>query len=389
MGYKIAFLVSHPTQFEVPFFRYHEKLHGTGDTEICIDVYYVNKARIRDLFDREIQRPPGWDFDDQEGYSHFAVPPGTWAKTIFFWRIYQSYDYDAVIFSFGYRNISFILNFLIAKAKKIPLVYRGDSILLYNQNSIKAKAKKIILQFIYSFFDAFLAVGTLSRQAFVHYGVSEKKIFLFPYIPDIRRFNRESLEARERKDVLRKKINIKEDAVVFIAVTKFVAREGPMDVVKAFAEIKDVLPQAILLLVGDGPQRNEILDYIKKKSLSNIVPLGYQPYSLLPVLYGISDVFIHPAHEECWGVSVNEAMACGLPIILSDCVGSGADLLKGNGFSYKAGNISQLVKCIIKLTENKTIRKNMGNRSWDIIQQWNFNLIAKELQKMIHFVRNK
>lgn len=383
---RLAFLVEKPTQFEVPFFRAHAQLVQNGLTKVCIDVYYLKHSSVKTLFDDEIGRPPGWDFDDQEGYRFFKIPSGKLERAKFLWKDIFSADYDAVIIN-GYRHNDFLLNLFIDKIKRIPLVLRGDSVRVYRRKGIKQAVKSLMLRILYLFPDAFLAVGSLSRQALIHYGVPKDHIFLFPYAIDNDQFHQKSCLTSQQRSEARQGMGIPETSVVFIAVTKFVPREGPMDLLQAFHHLDPKAPNAMLLLVGDGPQREEVKEYLRQNNLKNVFWVGYQPYSQLPRLYGISDAFIHPAHEECWGVSVNEAMACGLPIILSHQVGSGADLLDGNGLVYQSGNFKELSDCIMTLTEEEKLRLRMGKRSLEIIERWGFRHTSNQLQALVDFLQ--
>jgi glycosyltransferase involved in cell wall biosynthesis len=75
---------------------------------------------------------------------------------------------------------------------------------------------------------------------------------------------------------------------------------------------------------------------------------GYIPYLELPALYAACDLFVHPAREERWGVSVAEALACGLPVVTSSRVGAAYDLIHpgANGFTYEAGDVTDLAQRI-------------------------------------------
>ena len=108
-----------------------------------------------------------------------------------------------------------------------------------------------------------------------------------------------------------------------------------------------------MLLVGDGILRKEIEKEIALCQNAVYLP-GYVAYSELPKFYGISDLFVHPAVNEPWGVSVNEALACGLPVITSDGVGSRIDLLQENqdGFIFPKQDIKTLAKILANCYQN-------------------------------------
>ena len=139
-----------------------------------------------------------------------------------------------------------------------------------------------------------------------------------------------------------------------------------------------------MLLVGDGPIRNELEEYSNNNFKRQATFTGYVKYPELPKYYGISDIFVHTSNNEPWGVSVQEAMASGLPVITSEFVGSSVDLIKEgqNGFIYKTNNIKELkVKLLHALTINKLEVKRTND---NILEFWSyaytFNILLKYLR---------
>ena len=108
----------------------------------------------------------------------------------------------------------------------------------------------------------------------------------------------------------------------------------------------------------------------------------------MPVLYQSADLFCLPSKSESWGLSINEAMACGKAVLASDTVGCAADLIdRGhNGLVFNEGDITSLASCLDVLTVSKTELARMGERSKAIISEWNFLKIAKEIESHIYRV---
>jgi glycosyltransferase involved in cell wall biosynthesis len=113
-----------------------------------------------------------------------------------------------------------------------------------------------------------------------------------------------------------------------VAVSKMSDREDPLTAIRGFARMAATVDGARLLFVGDGPLRSEVENEIRILGIGAKVRLeGYVPYESLAACYGAADLFIHVPRREPWGISVAEAMACGLPVVASSTVGSAADLV--------------------------------------------------------------
>jgi glycosyltransferase involved in cell wall biosynthesis len=127
------------------------------------------------------------------------------------------------------------------------------------------------------------------------------------------------------------------------------------------------------MLVGDGEKRKELEEFAKKYPVKNIIFTGYIPYPDLPLYYGISNLFVHTSCNGPWGVSVQEALASGLPVITSNMVGSSVDLIEigKNGFVYPAGDIEKLSEYIQFVLDNMS-KDKVRTVNEHILQKWNY-----------------
>ena len=176
---------------------------------------------------------------------------------------------------------------------------------------------------------------------------------------------------------------------VVVAVLRFVERERPLDLLRAVDSLQQRNVQVSTILVGDGPQGTDIVDFVRSHNLQRVILPGFQILSDLPRFYAVTDMFVHPAIYESWGLSVNEAMACGLPVIASDRVGASYDLIRfgKTGLIYRAGDIDQLAACIEELCKNEEIRKTMGTNARNLVHQsWNYEKsVSALLDALEHF----
>jgi glycosyltransferase involved in cell wall biosynthesis len=381
---KIAFIVEFPTQFEVPFYQYVSgklKEQGAKDFDSSFDsaqddpkdfdfhVIY-NYTDQEDYHDFELGKTVGWGFNLYKGYTHFIADKNDIINSVS--RILDRENYDYVILN-GYKNSYAGLPDL-CKKRNIPIALRIDSV-LYNLSLFKRILKRIYLPFAYRKFDHFFAVGSETRRFLNWLGIKNERIHYFSYSVAEEWFRNKANDV-EKVKVLKTQLGIVEQKVL-LSVAKFVARESPWDILKAFEKLNDL--NLVLILVGDGKERKALEDYAKQMSHLKIIFTGYIPYQELGYYYGVSDIFIHAAKNEPWGVSVQEALSCDCTVITSNKVGSSIDLIiEGiNGYTYPSLDIEKLSKkiiCSLKLDEEIKMKSN-----FIILENWSYAKMWQEI----------
>jgi glycosyltransferase involved in cell wall biosynthesis len=155
-----------------------------------------------------------------------------------------------------------------------------------------------------------------------------------------------------------------------LAVAKLNDREAPWDLLRALPHLP---PRAHLLLAGDGPARAEMERLAAALGAGRVHFLGYVAYGELPALYAAADLFVHAAAEERWGVSVAEALACGLPVVASSRVGAAYDLLAAgaNGWIYEAGDAAGLGR---RATQALALdRRAVAAANREVLARWDYD----------------
>jgi glycosyltransferase involved in cell wall biosynthesis len=137
------------------------------------------------------------------------------------------------------------------------------------------------------------------------------------------------------------------------------------------------------VFVGEGNLRSEMEQFIQEHDLGqNVLMTGFINQSLMPQYYLISDLYIMcSGMYETWGLSTNEALCFGLPVILSDMVGCAYDLVDGNGFMYPSGDIEKLSEHIYHITSlapNEFFK--MKDRSKELIEQYSYEHIISAIK---------
>ena len=138
-----------------------------------------------------------------------------------------------------------------------------------------------------------------------------------------------------------------------------------------------------LVLIGDGPLKPQVLELQRRFNLGDDLLLpGWKQYPDLPIYYGLAGAFVLASTIEPWGLVVNEAMASGLPVLVSDRCGCAVDLVANgrNGFTFDPYDVPQLTRLMTHLAEANTNRRDMGAASREIIVQWSPEVWAENLQ---------
>ena len=208
--------------------------------------------------------------------------------------------------------------------------------------------KRRVLSVWLSIYHTWHPVGTLARTFLESLAIIPRPVFYFSYAVDVAWFAQESCKVKKCRRELRGGYGLAPDDFVVIAVIKWSEREDPMTLLDAVLQAGQEVPKIKLLLLGDGPLREKIYSHRAYASNRLVLP-GYAKYSELPLYYGISDLFVHPARSEPYGVSVQEAMACGLPVLASDKVGAAVDFVEANitGDFFPVGDANYLASLLI------------------------------------------
>lgn len=348
---RITFLVERPTQFEAPFYRFAAK-----DPEHELRVLYTAPDVAEPVHDPELGRKVSWGIDLLSGYPWEICPPR---------GLRERLHCDLLIVN-GYTRRIYLEAAILAKRAGVATALRIDSVPWGGSPARDLVKRLFFATWMRGLYDLFLGVGSLTLDYLRAHGVPPERTGLFPYAVDVEDFRSRSALTPEERGAVRDRLGVPQDARVVLSLAKLSAREAPWDLLRAFARL-DGEP-LWLVLAGDGPERTAL----ERESGPRVRFPGYVPYPELPALYAAADLFVHPAREERWGVSVQEALACGLPVITSSRVGAAQDLLVSgaNGFTYRAGDDAELA---LRVTQALALRPEEIRRESDaVLARWDY-----------------
>ena len=221
----------------------------------------------------------------------------------------------------------------------------------------------------------FIAPGRASSRYLGAYGVPAQKVSIAPNAVDNVFFERESSAARSNHATLRRELGLPPRYFLFSG--RLVAEKGTSDFLRAYSTLPQELQSEIgLVFVGDGPARSA-LTREASHSRGTIVFAGFAHQARLAAYYGLAEALVFPTHADAWGMVVNEAMACALPVLCSDAAGCAEDLVQqSNGRIFAAHDVKDLSAAMAELACHRDLGIRMGRNGRQKIAQYSPEICA-------------
>ncbi|UYN93256.1 MAG: glycosyltransferase family 4 protein [Enhydrobacter sp.] len=342
MSLRIGFLISHPIQYYAPIFR---ELARRCD----LDVFFAHKQTASQQASAGFGVDFEWDVDLLSGYSsrflaNVAPTPSTdrfgGCNTPEIADAISRGGYDAFVVP-GWSLRSYWQAVLACRRARVPVLVRGDSQLAGQRGGPMRLAKAALFPTLLRMFDGYLHVGKRNREYLQHYGAPSDRLFFSPACVDNAAFAAASRAVPASRG----------DGGRILFVGKLVGRKHPLDLVHAAARLASKGRRVQLVFAGSG----ELAATLEAAARSKGVPaqfLGFVNQSRLPAVYAAADVIVLPSDGlETWGLAVNEAMACGVPAVVSDMVGCGPDLVEPGrtGEVFPLGDVPALAEAISRV----------------------------------------
>ena len=324
---RLGVLATHPIQYHAPLYRALAQ-------RLDLSVYFAHQQTAQGQADAGFGVAFEWDVPLLEGYPYrFLTNRANAPDVNTFWGcstpeiagIIERERFDAFLVN-GWYNRSFWQAMRACWRAGTPLFVRGDSQLSTPRSLPLRLAKEAIYRTFIPRFDAYLVVGERSRAYYLHYGADPARMHFTPHFIDNEAFRTAAARHRAERRALRMRRGLDADARVVLFAGKFIPVKRPIDFVEAVASLAQRMPDLQGAMVGAGPLEQEVEAAIARTG-SPVRTLGFFNQSEMPEAYALADVLVLPSTTETWGLVVNEAMACGLPAVVSDTVGCSPDLI--------------------------------------------------------------
>lgn len=378
MTYRLAIVTSHVIQYQDPLFR-----RLAAHPDIDLTVLFCSRIGAERYFDWDLGVELRWDLDMLHGYRHRFLRNMSPKSGGGFWTRFNPgvvgavirERYDGVIVM-GWGSVTAWLTFIACRALNIPFYLNGDNSFIEDPPTAKGRVRKAMLRWLFARASGFLLMGTMNGDFYRYFGSDPARFFLVPYAIDNRRFYEGSRMTNAQRASCRSELGIDPDAVVILFSGKLVSRKRPLHALQALERMRH-REEATLVFMGDGEERGMLESYAEQRGLRNVRFVGFVNQARMPLVYGASDVLVLPSTYDPRGTVVNEAMACGLPVVISDRVGiwGAGDIVREgeNGFVVPVGDVDRLAQVLDDLTADAGLRARMGQRSLEIIGTWDYD----------------
>ncbi|PMP97073.1 MAG: hypothetical protein C0168_00105 [Candidatus Aminicenantes bacterium] len=271
----------------------------------------------------------------------------------------------------GYSTPTGMLAIEYLRLRRIPFFLNVDGGFIKDDKPIVHAIKK---HFIGSA-TWWLSTGNETNRYLEHYGAKKDRIFIYPFTLIRSSELCPGIADEYEKVSLRQKLGISGDRVV-LSVGQFIHRKGFDILIKAWKSI----PQNItLLIVGGGPDEKKLFSLISEEGLVNVRLIGFKKKDELRDYYRAADLFVLPTREDIWGLVINEAMACGLPIISTNKCIAALELVKDgeNGFIVPVEDENALVDKVSYIFSDEELLYNMANKSLERVKAYTIENMAQ------------
>lgn len=294
------------------------------------------------------------------------------------WKRLNTLNPDVLIMC-GYSYVSYWAGLFWAKKNK-------KKIILWSASNEDDHKRVFYKEFIKSFFvrrcDAYSVYGKRSRDYLIKLGAKEDKIFIVGTNTDNDFYYNETMKWRKERSTLVKNFGIPERNFLYIG--RFSHEKNILRLLDAYRDLKCGEEWGLILL-GSGPQKEEIERYIEAYQIKNVFMPGFKQKEEIPQYLAVSDVLVLPSVSEPWGLVVNEAMACGLPVLVSHRCGCVPELVHPgiNGYMFDPFNIDEIAYYMTHISSGEVELKSMGEASKRIITNYTPEAWAKALKDCI------
>lgn len=374
---KVALIHNIVAPYRIPLFNELAK-----NPNLDLHVYFESKSeKNRDWI---VNLDNSFKYKVLDGYTlnigkqvYYHINPAIF-KELFFGK------YDIII-SAGYSSFTNQIAFFISKLLRKPFILWSGS--TENEPSLLRTLSSPLIKFIVRNSDSFIAYGTNAKKYLMKLGASEDKIFISFNTVDTEFFKKECAKIKGNQTALKQNLGINHKHII-LYVGQLIERKGAKYLLHAHKKLADELDIG-LVLVGSGNQKDELIKLCDEHKIKNVYFIDFVQRENMPQYYSIADVFVLPSLEEVWGLVINEAMACGLPVISTNKTGASKDLIEdnANGYIIPEKDSDYLYRSLNKIINNSALSEEMGKESNKIItERITINNATKGFQNAIHFV---
>lgn len=274
------------------------------------------------------------------------------------------------------------------EARGVPAILMSDS---REEDSSRNAFSEFLKRRIVSGFSGALVAGSAHRRYALSLGIPGSHVRMGYDVVDNYHFESGANYARENRANCKDRLKLHNE--YFITSARFVEKKNLFFLVSVYKEYRNCGRGVLhdLVILGDGPLRARLEEYVRELELCKFVHFpGFVQYDELPAYYGLAKALIMPSTTDQWGLVVNEAMASGIPVLVSSGCGSAEDLvIEGeNGNIFDPWDHDSLLKLLSCYTDKSTYQlQRMGLSSKEIVSEFDPEVFAAHAVDLVEQVR--
>jgi glycosyltransferase involved in cell wall biosynthesis len=326
-----------------------------AETDKSLRQWRVYREEIRFSY----QILPSWRW--RLGKNNFLGNRGLWAAL--------DTTSPHVVICGGYNYFASWEALLWARRRRVRFVLWSES------NQYDARRKRSWIEALKVYFlrhcDRFVVPGKASFEYLTSLGSPAADIRVAPNAVDNRLFASEAEIAHANATAVRQKLKLPPRYILFVG--RLVPEKGVFDLLQAYAGLESAVKSEVgLVFAGDGVSRQELMQRAKASSPGTVSFPGFAQREDVAGLYALAELLVLPTHTDPWGLVVNEAMACGLPVIVSSVAGSSSDLVEDgwNGYVVPPRDPEKLRFAIDAILRQPELKRRMSLHSLERIQRY-------------------
>lgn len=281
----------------------------------------------------------------------------------------------------GWHQLSLVQVAVASKKAGIPCLVRGES------NNLKPRGihLRILHRLFLKLFSGYLYIGEANRQFYLGNGATPNRMHFSPYFVDNAWFGTQNDHSGLTRERWHSKFNISPSECVILFAGKLQRKKNVAELIQAIGMIHSSRQQPCLVITGDGDLKDQLRQLADRLGV-RVVFTGFINQSRMPEVYASADCCVLPSdYGETWGLVINEAMNFGLPVVVSDRVGCGQDLVREGvtGYRYRFGHPEQLADVLQKLCDDTVKRRKLGSGARARIQRYSIEAATAGLLEAI------
>ncbi|MDQ5846783.1 MAG: glycosyltransferase family 4 protein [Acidobacteriota bacterium] len=399
----LAILSTHPIQYQVPLWQ---ALAKSGS--VPFEVWYLTDHGVKPSHDPQFGKSFAWDLDVLSGYPHRFLKVNSDNHVSSFSKLrlrerlqplFREHNVSALWVQ-GWQVLAYWQAIRQAHTAGLPVWLRGETNDLASVSTWKKPLKHLTLRQLFSRVEEFLYIGEANRRFYLKLGIKADRLHAAPYCVDNERFAAQAEELRSQRTNIRRAWNIPDDAFCVLFAAKFIDKKRPFDLVSAFQDprlAKQGRPIHILF-VGSGELGDSLrgacqVVFDAESVTTTPAPVnreappasfaGFLNQKEISKAYVAADCLVLPSdHRETWGLVVNEAMASGLPCIVSDACGCAEDLVApiNPRARYPMGETAALARAISEMMSRPPSIQALRNQ----VNKFNLDVTVNTVNQLFY-----